>query len=371
MIFRKLFCAFIFFQAYTSCQADLMVGLGAPITGANAFFGKQLRSGAEQAVEDINQNGGVNGEKLVLVIEDDASDPKQGVAVANKFISQNIHYVVGHFDSSVSIAASNVYKSADVLQLSLSSAESLTSRKLWNVFRVYGSNKEQAKPTAEYLIHAYPNKKIAFVNDKSPYGKELMNDVVKQYKHLGGKPTYSGVITPGEKDFSTLISILKSKSVDVIYFGGYHTEAGLLMRQIGDLHNYNPELVGGDTILNNEFPSIAGNAAQYVKAVFFGIKNKDAHYRSVMEKFKQKNIIPEAYTLFAYTAVELLKGSIEATHSKDPKELAQYLHSGKAVPTVSGELKFNQKGDVLNPVFEIFAWKRSEDGTMHPVMVDQ
>src|ERR671916_1320280 len=236
-----------------AAQAQIKIGVAGPVTGPNAAFGAQLKNGVEQAVEDINAAGGINGQKLQMVVGDDVSDPKQGVSVANKFAAEGVKLVVGHFNSGVSIPASEVYQEAGIIQITPASTNpKFTDNGKWNTFRTCGRDDQQGLVAGAYLADKFKGKKVAVVHDKTPYGKGLADETQRAMNGKGLKEVmYEGVNT-GEKDYSALASKLKQANVDVVYFGGLHTEAGLIIRQMRD-QGVNAPLMGGDGIVSAEF----------------------------------------------------------------------------------------------------------------------
>src|SRR5215207_3731212 len=208
----------------SAASAQIKIGVAGPITGPNAAFGAQLKNGVEQAVEDINAAGGINGQKLQVVVGDDVSDPKQGVSVANKFAAEGVKMVVGHFNSGVSIPSSEVYQEAGIIQITPASTNPrFTERNMWNTFRTCGRDDQQGAVAGAYLSDKFKGKKVAVVHDKTPYGKGLADETQKAMEGKGLKAAMYEGINPGEKDYSALISKLKQANVDVVYFGGQHT----------------------------------------------------------------------------------------------------------------------------------------------------
>ena len=204
------------------------------MTGQNAAFGEQLRRGAEMAVKDINAKGGVLGQQLKLAVGDDVCDPKQAVAVANKLAKDGAKFVAGHYCSSSSIPASDVYHEEGVIQMSPGSTNpKLTDRGLENVFRVCGRDDQQGVVAGKYLSETYKGKNIAILHDKSAYGQGLAEETKKALNAAGQTEKLFEAYTPGEKDYSSLVTKLKQLGVDAVYVGGYHTEAGLIARQMG------------------------------------------------------------------------------------------------------------------------------------------
>jgi branched-chain amino acid transport system substrate-binding protein len=350
--------------AFTSAaNAQIKIGVAGPITGPNAAFGAQLKNGTEQAVEDINAAGGVMGQKLALSVGDDVSDPKQGVSVANKFAAEGIKWVVGHFNSGVSIPSSDVYKESGIIQTTPASTNPrFTDRPdMWNVFRTCGRDDQQGEVAGSYLAKSFKGKKVAVVHDKTPYGKGLADETQKAMNKQGLKEVMYEGINTGEKDYSALVSKLKQANVDVVYFGGLHTEAGLIIRQMRD-QGLNAPMMSGDGIVSSEFVSIAGPGAEGTLMTFSPDPRKNPNAKAAVEKFRKKNFEPEAYTLYSYAAVEVYKQAAEAVKSTDPKKMAEYMHSGKTFKTVIGDLSFDKKGDITRPDYVMYVWKKGADG---------
>jgi branched-chain amino acid transport system substrate-binding protein len=346
----------------TAANAQIKIGVGGPITGPNASFGAQLKNGAEQAVEDINAAGGVNGQKLQVVIGDDVSDPKQGVSSANKFAGEGVKWVVGHFNSGVSIPASEVYQESGIIQITPASTNPrFTERNMWNVFRTCGRDDQQGAVAGAYLASKFKGKKVAVVHDKTPYGKGLADETQKTMNGKGLKEVlYEGVNT-GEKDYSALVSKLKQANVDVVYFGGLHTEAGLIVRQMRD-QGLNAPLMGGDGIVSSEYVSIAGPGAEGTLMTFSPDPRKNPAAKDVVAKFKAKNFEPEAYTLYAYAAVQILAEAAKQAKSVDGKKLSEVMKQGKPFKTVIGDIAFDKKGDITRPDYIMYVWKKGADG---------
>lgn len=344
-------------------SAQIKLGVGGPMTGANAAFGAQLKNGVEMAVKDINAAGGILGQKIEVVLGDDVSDPKTGVSVANKFVSEGVKFVVGHFNSGVSIPTSEVYAESGIVQITPASTnEKYTDRpNMWNVFRTCGRDDQQGGVAADYLLKKFKGKKVAIVHDKTPYGKGLA-DNVKTFSNKGGitEVVYEGVNT-GEKDYSALVTKLKAAAVDVVYFGGLHTEAGLIIRQMRD-QGLKAPLMSGDGIVSAEFVSIAGPGAEGTLMTFNPDPRKNPAAKAVVEKFRAAKYEPEAYTLYAYAAVQILKAAAEEVKAIDGKKIAAAMRSGKPYKTVIGDIAYDKKGDITRPDYVMYEWKKGKDG---------
>src|SRR5581483_739190 len=206
-------------------------GIAGPITGSNAATGAQMKNGVEQAVADINEGGGILGKKISASVGDDAADPKQGVSVANKLAGDGVKFVIGHYNSGVTIPASEVYQENGILEITPASTNpSVTERNMWNIFRVCGRDDQQGKVAGGYILAHFKGKKIAFVHDKTTYGKGLADETLKTIKAGGMKEVLYEGINTGDKDYSALISKIKQAAPDLVYFGGLYTEGGLIVR---------------------------------------------------------------------------------------------------------------------------------------------
>jgi branched-chain amino acid transport system substrate-binding protein len=213
--------------------------------------------------KDINAKGGINGEKVKLVIGDDACDPKQAVAIANKLVGMGAVYVAGHFCSSSSIPASAVYSEAGIIQVTPASTNpNYTDKaKSDHIFRVCGRDDQQGEVAGKWIADNYKGKNVAVIHDKTAYGKGLADETRKNMEKNGLKATLYEAYTAGEKDYSALVSKLKSKKIDVLYIGGYHAEAGLMARQIKD-QGMKVQIISGDALVTQEYWNITGDAGE-------------------------------------------------------------------------------------------------------------
>src|ERR1700751_264547 len=210
----------------TAFAQDITVAVAGPMTGGESAFGRQMKNGAEQAGKDLNPAGGVLGKKLALDVEDDACDPKQARSVAEKIAGSRIPFVAGHYCSSSSIPASEAYAEGNVLQITPASTNpTFTDRGLWNTFRVCGRDDQQGAVAGAFIAKNYKGKNIAILQDKSTYGKGLAHETKKALNKAGVKEKVYEAYTQGDKDFNALVSKLKAAAIDVVYVGGYHTEA--------------------------------------------------------------------------------------------------------------------------------------------------
>jgi branched-chain amino acid transport system substrate-binding protein len=347
-----------------AAQAQTHIAVAGPVTGEYAAFGEQMKTGAEQAVADLNKAGGVLGKQLVLDVGDDACDPKQAVSVANQLASKGVKLVAGHYCSGSSIPASKVYSEEGILQISPASTNpKYTDEGSWNTFRVCGRDDAQGKVAGDYLASHFKNEKIAILNDNSAYGKGLADETAKALHAAGGKEVLDAAYTPGEKDYSSLVSRLKQAGVTVIYVGGYHTEAGLIIRQAKE-QGMKATLVGGDALVTSEFWHIAGDAGSGTMMTFPPDPRLMKSATDVVKEFKAKKIDPEGYVLYTYAAVQAWADAAKKAGTTDPKKVAAALKATDSWPTVLGPISFDKKGDTTGGGYVIYVWKNGSYAQM-------
>jgi branched-chain amino acid transport system substrate-binding protein len=345
-----------------AAQAQVKLAVAGPVTGANAAFGAQLTQGVQQAVEDINKAGGILGQKIQVEVGDDVSDPKQGVSVANKFVGDGVKFVVGHFNSGVTMPASDVYAENDILFITPSATNpKITDRKLWDAFRTCGRDDQQGMVWAELARDKLKGKKIAVIHDKTTYGKGLADAALDNMHKFGVKEVlYEGVNT-GEKDYSAIVSKIKDAGADYLMWGGLHTEGGLILRQMRD-QGMNTVMISGDGITDSEFAAIGGPGVEGTLMTFGPEPRNNPNAKAAVDSFKAKGFDPQGYTLYSYAAVQILKQAAEKANSLDPKKVAEVMHSGMPFHTVIGDISYDKKGDRTTVDYVWYVWKKGPDG---------
>ncbi|TIW50883.1 MAG: branched-chain amino acid ABC transporter substrate-binding protein [Mesorhizobium sp.] len=285
-----------------SAWADILVGVAGPITGPNAAFGAQLQKGAEQAVAGI------------LEITPAATNPK------------------------------------------------FTERGMWNTFRTCGRDDQQGKVAGDYLAANFKDAKIAVIHDKTPYGQGLADETKKALAANGVTEAMYEGINVGDKDFSALIAKMKDAGVSVVYYGGLHTEAGLIIRQLAD-QGLKATFMSGDGIVSNELASIAGDAVDGTLMTFAPDPRKNPNAKELVEKFRAAGFEPEAYTLYSYAAMEIIAAAIAKTGSADDaQKVAETIKSAGPWKTTIGEIGYDAKGDITRPDYVMYTWKKGDDG---------
>ncbi len=359
----KLYLSLVLLVLASPAAAEARIGLGAPLTGPDAVFGAELRNGVEQAVLDINAKGGILGQHLVLDIGDDASDPKKGVAVAEKFVAQKTSFVVGHFNSTVTLPASEIYSDHGVLDITPASVNpQVTERGLDLVFRTCGRDDRQASVAAKYLA-AQGAEKIAILHDRTTYGKDLADKARKALLDLGVKDVLYDGVDKDARDYSAIVARIKASGADFLYWGGGAADAGLIVRQMR-AQGMNTVLVGTDAIASDDFAAAGGEAVEGTLMTLPSDPRRRPEAADAVQRFEARGIDPETYTLYAYAAVEVIEDAAEAAHSLDPAAMAKVMHSGAPFKTVLGTISYDSQGDRIEPDYVMFVWKKGADGKM-------
>jgi branched-chain amino acid transport system substrate-binding protein len=355
-----------------SAQAEVQFGVTGPLTGGSAAFGAQLKEGAEQAVADINKSGGILGEKIELSVGDDRGDPKEGVSVANKFAADGVKFVIGPFNSGVTMPSSEVYQDNGMLEITPAATNpKITERNMWNIFRVCGRDDQQGGMAGGIVADKFKGKRIAIVHDKTTYGQGLAEEMRKALHAKGMKEVMFEGVNTQDKDFTALVSKLKAANPDLVYWGGLHDTGGIILRQMHD-QGLRAPMMGGDGLADNEFAAIAGPAAEGTLMTFSPDPRTNPKNKAIVDVFRKKGFEPQAYTLYSYAAVQVIKQAAEEAKSLDPQKVAEVIRSGRPFDTVLGTLSFDKKGDVSDKGYLVngkkkdryvlYEWKKGPDG---------
>ena len=343
-----------------SAQSEISIAVAGPMTGEYASFGAQFKAGAEAAVADINKAGGVLGKQLKLEVGDDACDPKQARSVAEQLAAKNVVFVAGHYCSGSSIPASDVYNEAGIIQISPGSTNpKFTDQrpKEGLSYRVCGRDDQQGSIAGNYLATNFKDKNVAILDDKTAYGKGLAEETKKAMNAAGKMEVFVDTITAGEKDYNTVVTKLKEAKIDVVFLGGYHTEAGLIIRQMR-AQGMKTALMGGDALVSVELGQIAGPEVEGTLFTFSPDPRKNPAAAEVVNAYKAKNVDPEGYVLYAYAAIQAWKGAAEKAQSTDAAKVKAALNSGE-FDTVLGKFKFDAKGDPTLTPYVVYKWNKT------------
>lgn len=339
-----------------SCQKKsdvIRIGVAGPMTGDQSKMGTDFKNGVNLAVEEWNARGGVLGKKIEVVIGDDQHDPKQAVSVANMMVNRGVVSVIGHFNSSCSIPASDTYNRGGIPMVSPGSTNpQLTEKGYDNVFRVCGRDDQQGRAGGAFVRDRLKLKKVAVLHDKTTYGQGLADEFKKA---LGGniEVVYYGGIVLGDKDFKSVLTTIREKSPELIFFGGIYPEAGLLVRQAKELGLKVP-FMSGDGTIDPKFIEIAGaDAADGTYLTFSpdpaNIPSAGGFLKNYTKKFGE--IGP--YSIYAYDAANVVLNAIREAGSTDHRAITDKLHSMEFAGA-GGKINFDKKGDVVAAPYVIW-----------------
>ncbi|RJQ52802.1 MAG: branched-chain amino acid ABC transporter substrate-binding protein [Nitrospiraceae bacterium] len=323
----------------------IRVAIAGPMTGDQAKMGMDFRNGVTLAVDEWNARGGVLGKKIELIIGDDQRDPKQAVSVANKFVTQGVKGVIGHFNSSCSIPASDVYNRAGIPMITPASTNpELTEKGYPGVFRVCGRDDQQGKVAADFVITQLKLKKIAVIHDKTTYGQGLAGEFKKFVGDKAEIVYYSGIVQ-GDKDFKTVLISIREKKPELIFFGGIYPEGGLLVKQAREVGMTVP-FMSGDGVIDPKFVEIAGaEPAEGTYLTFSPDPNSIPTAKAFIEQYTEKFGELGPYSIYAYDAANIMLKAIEAAGTTEGKTVMDRLHSMEFSGAL-GSIKFDGKGDV-------------------------
>ena len=354
----KLFAAMALAGAasYSMAADTIKIALAGPVTGAVAQYGEMQFIGAEMAIEQINKAGGVNGAMLEGVKYDDACDPKQAVAVANKIVNDEVKYVVGHLCSSSTQPASDIYEDEGIMMITAASTSpDITARGYQLVFRTIGLDSLQGPTAGNFIADHIKPKTVAVVHDKQQYGEGIATAVKQTLEGKGTKVAVFEGINAGDKDFSSLISKLKQANVDFVYYGGYHPELGLLLRQSAE-KGLKAKFMGPEGVGNKEISAIAGPASEGLLVTLPKSFDQDPKNQALVEAFKAKNQDPSGPFVFpAYAAVQVMAEGMKKAGSTDTDKVAEAIRS-TSFDTPTGTLAFDEKGDLKDFSFVVYQW---------------
>jgi branched-chain amino acid transport system substrate-binding protein len=347
-----------------AADAEVWIATAGPMTGAYAWFGEQYQRGVGLAVEDLNAKGGVLGQSVELIVGDDFCDPEQAVALARKLASDGVTFVAGHWCSHSSIPASKVYEEAEILMIAPGAISSkLTDEGGPNVFRVCGRDDRQGTKVADYLADHWAGKKIAILNDGTTFGAGLANAVRRRLHERGVRAAMDEAYTPGEADYSALVSKMQTAGADVLFVGGYHRETGLILREAHE-RGYDLRLIANSAMATADFPMIMGPTVEGTVMVAATDMRKSPEAAEAVARFHAHGYEPPGFTLYAYAAVQVWAQAVEAAGSLELAAVIETMHS-RQFDTVLGRIGFDAKGDVTG--FEPWGWYAWQaDGTYVP-----
>ena len=348
--------AFLIFTASTAFASDIIIGVAGPMTGGLAAFGEQIQNGTQIAVEQINEQGGLLGQKLSVMTEDDACDPKQAQSVANKMLTQKAAVVFGHWCASASMAASSVYGEEGILQIDVGGLlVKFTKQGFPTLFRVSANSKYFASVIGRYTQEHNPKARVALIKDQPAVTKELAEELKSFFSTTTNPIVAVEDIRGGDKDFSSLIDRLKMQRPEVIICSCFTIEAGLLARQMAekglDVYYY-----GWDTFNSPDFLNILGKAnTGKIVSLDYARAPQSADYEKLAAILRKRQMPVETTTILTYAAFQIFADAVKTANSFDADKITKVLHR-KTFSTILGDVAFDQNGDRINPAFASYQW---------------
>ncbi len=362
---RLLTAVLLALLAPAAMAADLKIGLMAPLTGPWAAEGQEMKRNVELLAEEQNAKGGVNGQKVVIVAEDDGGDPRTSALAAQKLATKGVVAVIGTYGSAVTEASQTILDEAGIIQVANgSTAVRLTEKGLKYFFRTCPRDDEQGRVAAA-VIEKTKAKKVAILHDNSAYSKGLADEINALVKSKANV-VFFDALTPKEQDYSAILTKLKAAGPEVVFFTGYYPEAGLLLKQKKQM-GWNVPFIGGDAINNPDLVKIAGAAAAEGFQFLSPPVPKDldtAEAKAYVHNYQKKygEAPSSIYGVLAGDGLRVVMKAIEGSKSTKADDIRTYLTTGlKAFPGYTGKIEFNQKGDRVGELYRVY--KVQKDGS--------
>ena len=349
----------------TWAQEIVKIGHVAPISGAIAHLGKDNENGARLAIEELNAKGvkiGGKAVKLELISEDDAADPKQGTAAAQKLVDSKVSGVIGHLNSGTSIPASKIYSDAGIPQISPSATNPKFTRSGYKTtFRVVADDVHLGGTLGRYAVNNVKGKSIAVIDDRTAYGQGVAEEFEKAVKASGGKLVGHEFTTDKASDFMSILTTLKAKKPDVVFFGGMDAVAGPMIRQMKSL-GINAKFMGGDGICTSELAKLAGDAMSDGQVICAEAGGVEGQQKKGMEDFYARyktrfNSDVQVYAPYVYDAVNVMVDAMVRAKSSEPAKYLPELAKTTGYKGVTGTITFDAKGDIKNGALTLYTYK--------------
>ena len=348
-----------------SAQEVVKIGHVGPTSGGIAHLGKDNENGARMAIDELNAKGvSIGGKKVKfeLLAEDDGGDPKQGTAAAQKLVDSKVAGVVGHLNSGTTIPASKIYSDAGLPQISPSATNPKYTRQGFKTaFRVVADDVHLGGTLGKYAVTSLKGKSIAVIDDRTAYGQGVADEFEKGVKAAGGKTVAREFTNDKATDFTAILTNLKAKKPDIVFFGGMDAVAGPMIRQMKQL-GIKAKLMGGDGICSGELPKLSGGAMEDGQVVCAEAGGVEGEQKKGMEDFKARfktkfGADVQIYAPYVYDAVNVMVAAMEKAGSSDPAKYLPVLAKTAGYKGVTGTIAFDEKGDIKNGALTLFTYK--------------
>ena len=353
------------FSGAAWAQEVVKIGHVAPLSGAIAHLGKDNENGARLAIEELNAKGiSIGGKKVKfeLLAEDDAADPKQGAAAAQKLADQKVSGVVGHLNSGTSIPASKIYSDAGIPQISPSATNPKYTRQGYKTtFRVVADDVHLGGTLGRYAVQKLGAKNIAVIDDRTAYGQGVADEFQKAAKAAGATIVGREFTTDKATDFTAILTTIKGKKPDAIFFGGMDAVAGPMIKQMKAL-GLNAKFLGGDGICTGELFKLSGETIAESQVFCAEAGGVEGPQEKVLSDFKAKykkrfNADVQLYAPYVYDAVNVMAAAMVKANSSDPAKYLPVLAKTSDYKGVTGNIGFDEKGDVKNGALTLYSYK--------------
>lgn len=357
-------CLFTGFSAPSLAnQPDqpILIGVPAPMTGPNTQYGDELKAGVLTAIEVLNAQGGLNGRPYEAVLIDDACEPKQAVQAANRVLTSGAKFAIAHVCSGVTVPAARIYEDEGIVAITPGATAPQVTDNLngHNFFRTIGRDDQQGPFAAKFIVEHLKPKSVAILHDKQTYGAGVAQHVKAALEKLGTTPVLYDGLNAGDSDYSAVITKLKTIKPDVVFFGGYHPEMGLLLRQAKE-QGLQTRFMAAEGAYNQGLFEIAGAAVEGMMFTFPADFSQRPENKPIVDAFaKAQRSANGAYQMTAYAAMQVLHNTLESV-GHDPKKAADYMHATQ-FETVIGPVAFDAKGDLKD--FEFVVFELASDGS--------
>ncbi len=341
-----------------SAWAEIRIGLMCPLTGSWASEGQDMRDIVQLMADEVNAAGGINGQQVTVLVEDDGGDPRTAVSAANRLATRNITAVIGTYGSSITEASQNIYDDYGIIQIANGATSvRLTQKGLKYFFRTSPRDDEQGRVAAE-TIASMGFTKVAILHDSTSYARGLADETRGLLEQDNREIAFFGALTPGERDYSTILSRLRNANPDVVFFTGYYPEAGLLLRQKSEM-NWDVPFLGGDATNNPDLVSIAGRSAAegfYFLSPPVPQDLDTPQARDFLTSFNERHGSNPGsiWAVLAGDGFLVITEAIKATGSVDKDVLAEYMHGDLKIEGLTGEITFDQYGDRAGELYRIY-----------------
>jgi branched-chain amino acid transport system substrate-binding protein len=353
---------------------DMTVTIGhvGPTSGAIAHLGKDNENGARMAIDDLNARHvkiGGKSVKWALEAEDDAGDPKQGTAVANKLVDAKVNGVIGHLNSGTTIPASKIYSDAGIPQISPSATNPKYTRQGFKTaFRVVADDTQLGGTLGRYAVKNLKGKSIVTIDDRTAYGQGVAEEFAKAVKASGGKIEDTQFTTNTATDFTAILTAIKAKHPDIVFYGGMDAQAGPMIRQMKQL-GIDAKFMGGDGICTTDLPKLAGGSMADGQVICAEAGGVDVAEQPALDKWKAEykkrfGIDVQIYAPYVYDAVNVMATAMEKAGSADPKVYLPLLAKTTGYKGVTGIISFDEKGDIKNGALTIHTYKGGKEETI-------